>query len=140
MTLNHGEPEFPTKTLSESTAIGSQKEISKTNQIEVVLSKREVGPSTETSAVLEAQLAQEKAERKKERFFSLFAFILVADYYVGINAGWWPYTVVTILLVIFLIGMANWMEVPWVVRHLEALFAMLSRRLSGKTDEGNEPE
>jgi hypothetical protein len=37
-------------------------------------------------------------------------------------------------MLILLIGLANWLEVPWVVRFLEAFLAKLSGSMAGKKE------
>jgi hypothetical protein len=87
---------------------------------------------------LESQLSHEKAQRKTERFFWIFVVVFLVEAYLASNVGWWQFTLVTALAIVFLIGIANWMEVPWIVRHLEACLAIASNRF--KSDASKETE
>jgi hypothetical protein len=78
---------------------------------------------------LESQLSGERAERRVERFFFLFVISILFDaiLYKYLDSGW-AFTVLTVMILILLIGVANWLEVPWVVRHLEACLVWMSGR------------
>jgi hypothetical protein len=78
---------------------------------------------------LESQLSDERAQRRVERFFFLFVIAILFDAMLSkyLDSGW-AFTVLTVLILILLIGVANWMEVPWIVRHLEACLSWMSGR------------
>jgi hypothetical protein len=117
----------PTTISLPNTKSGSPTDIS--TEIEAVVAPRDEGPSSTTSAVLESQLSGERAERRVERFFFLFVIAIMFDaiLYKYLDNGW-AFTVLTVMILILLIGVANWLEVPWVVRHLEACLAWMSGR------------
>lgn len=50
---------------------------------------------------------------------------------------WTAFIFISILVLILLIGVARWMEVPWVVRHLERSINYLMR--NGKSIEEEPP-
>jgi len=137
MSQGSEESKSPTAIFLPNTTSASPTDISR--EIDVVVSKRDAGPSSTTSAVLESQLSEEKAERRVERFFFIFAVSILLDviFFKFLDSGW-AFTVITVLVLIMLVGVANWMEVPWVVRHLELCLSWLSGRF-GST-RGEEPK
>jgi hypothetical protein len=98
----------PIATSSPNSTGGSPTDISR--EIDVVVSKRDPGPSSTTSAVLESQLSQEKAERRVERFFFIFTISILLDviFYKFLESGW-AFTVITVLIIMGLQG------IEWVI-------------------------
>jgi Flp pilus assembly protein TadB len=107
--------------------------------LETITQQRDSGPSSTTAAVLESQLAEEKAERKKERFFLLSAisaliWVLIS---IALNNSWLS-TLLFVVLLVWLIGLANWLEVPWVVRHYEECLAWMTRKSNKNFEQETE--
>lgn len=101
----------------------------------VLESKDKVEPVESAAAALEYQIEHLRTERKQERFFWLLAVTALLN--VGVASIGVANEVVFLLFsLIFLIGAAKWLEVPWIVYHLEK---WLYQRLGGKSgDSGTE--
>lgn len=102
------------------------------------LKGRDEGPSSVTSAVLEGQLQEERAGRKTERFFFIFALTLLAD---AILIKFLADVVATLFIIllstVLILGLAHWLEVPQVIRPLERLFDRFMKEQKKPTEEEN---
>lgn len=100
-----------------------------------VLSKRDDGASSTAKAQVETELAEEKAERKRERFFYLTGIIVLVDciLFKFLDANL-PNLFIVLVSLAIMIGLANWLEVPWVVRPLEAILAKFSKTKDGEEE------
>ena len=81
----------------------------------------------DTAAALEAKLAKEQDERKEERFFWVFALVVIFDILVlpPLEVFAIP---IFLLEIVFLIALAKWLGVDWAVVLLERLFNFGRRR------------
>lgn len=97
-----------------------------------------LAPSSGTSqasdaiAVLEKRIEREQDQRKEERYFWIFAVVLLVAGYVTPNLSW-SLIPLTLLAVVFLIALAEWLGVQWVVVPLRTVLAHLMR------DKGQKP-
>jgi len=88
----------------------------------IAKSPNEVAPIENAVAALQEQIEQQKTERKQERFFWFFTVTALLNVLFSSLAPWHAATVFLIFSLIGLIGLAKWLEVPWVVTHLERWF------------------
>jgi hypothetical protein len=117
--------------------IGSVPDNILSQQIKIIIQKRDSGLSASTSAALEPRLQQEKSERRIERFFWILAVTILGDcILMKFMDSVFSSLFIILLSLVLLIGMAQWLQVPWIVRHLEALLA----RYSGKAAAADETE
>ena len=65
----------------------------------------------------------------------MFLTAMLADALLALILPGWAFTFLNILLLILLIGLANWLEVPWVVRHLEACLAWMTKKMGNNDTE-----
>lgn len=127
-----------TKTSSKSTEIASPEIDSRDNH--VVL--RPPTPTTEVddkAAALESVIESLKSELRKERFVFIFVIITLFDGLIlqtGSIALFWYFAVSSLIL---LIGLARWLEFPWVIVNLEGWLNRLGRafdkKFLGKNDD-----
>lgn len=94
-----------------------------------------VSATESAAAALEAYIEQQKTERKQERFFCLFTVCALINTLISALTTWHTWLVLMLFTLILLIGVATWLEVPWVVRHLERWLERLSR---SKADDETE--
>lgn len=87
-------------------------------------------PLADTAAALERQLQREQEQRKEERFVWVFATSLLFDVIAFGQVGALPSVGLLILQIIFLIAMAKWLGVDFVVVALERFLEKCLR--SGK--------
>jgi hypothetical protein len=73
-------------------------------------------------ASLEAELESERTGRKRERFGWIMAVVGVFLITVSIFVPWYSWTAIFPFSILFLIVMAEELEVPWIVSRLERLF------------------
>ena len=73
------------------------------------------------SSLLKQRLAHEIEGRRTERFYWVFALIIVLDVIVFPQLGWVLFWIF-LLQVIFLIGLARWLHIDPVVVLLQRLF------------------
>lgn len=99
----------------------------------MVVAPRDRGPSSITAAELEGQLSELKATVKIERFFWVFGIsVLLYILALKLDLGMTGAAVVGFLLIVFLIGLAGHLQVPWVVKHLEFGLSVMHKLVSGK--------
>ena len=79
----------------------------------------------ETISQLENSLQANNSERRTERFFWIFLSTSFLNVIIGSLAPGPVWSIFLILSIILLIGCARWMEIPWIVTHLERLFNRL---------------
>lgn len=129
----------PTVISPESTPPVSRTETSQSTS--VIFSKRDRGPASISSAALEAQLQNEKTERRIERFFWIFALSIFLEVflYKFLDSNF-AFGLITCLVLAGLTSLANWLEVPWIVRFLEILFHRLSGGIKGSKEKEPEPK
>lgn len=84
-----------------------------------------------TAAELERSLEKEKEQRKEERFLWAFAVNLLASALIYPLLPGAVMIGIFLLNIVFLIALARWCEVDWVV----VLFERLLRRFLAKSDE-----
>jgi hypothetical protein len=116
------ESQSPTVPFSMSIRPDSKQSISR--QIEALVEPRDNSPSAYSAAELESRLEEEKSQRKKERFFWIFAVVLLADciLFKFLDSAA-PSIFLSLLSVVMLIGCANWLEVAIVHAYLDRVFA-----------------
>ena len=73
-------------------------------------------------ASLEAELESERTGRKRERFGWIMAVVGLFLITVSIFVPWYSWTAIFPFSILFLIVMAEELEVPWIVSRLERLF------------------
>jgi hypothetical protein len=129
----------PTATSPESTPTVSGAEPSQSTS--VIFSKRDRGPASISSAALEAQLQNEKTERRIERFFWVFSLSIFLEVflYKYLDSNF-AFGLITCLVLAGLTSLANWLEVPWIVRFLEILFHRLSGGVKRPTEKEPDPK
>lgn len=99
-------------------------------------------PTTEVddkAAALESVIESLKSELRKERFVFIFVIITLFDGLIlqtGSIALFWYFAVSSLIL---LIGLARWLEFPWVIVNLEGWLNRLGRafdkKFLGKNDD-----
>ena len=104
--------------------------------VPIVLQSRDsVQPIEKAAAALEEQLGQLRAERKVERFFWILTVSGILNAFLDSFIPWGAAATLLLFSLILLIGAARWLEVPWVVRHLERWFDRASMtRASNETE------
>jgi len=69
-------------------------------------------------------LENAKTARRIERFFWILVITALFDCLLfKLLDAWFPQTFIILLSIIFLIGLANWLEVPFVTIHPERVLA-----------------
>lgn len=81
---------------------------------------------------LSGQLANEKDERKEERFYWIFLTAILLDLIVLPTVPWYTGLFVSTMEIVFLIGLAHRLGVDVIVKHLENA---MDRLKFGKGDE-----
>ena len=109
--------QFPIATSSRNTGIVPQHDTAS-----ALAPKDRVQAVDVAAAGLELQIEQLRAERKIERFFWLFALVAITTTFIVSFVPWGAGATLVLFALIFLIGAARWLEVPWVARHLERWF------------------
>lgn len=103
------------------------------------LKGRDEGPSSVTAAVLESQLQEERANRKTERFFFIFAVTLLADaILIKFLEDWLATLFIIVFSIILILGLAHWLEVPQVIRPLERLLDKVMKEKKTPDKDGTE--
>ena len=96
--------------------------------------------TSSAASLLESQIANEEAERRKERFFWIFAITTMINAGVVLVNDSLAVILIFLMSIVFLMGMANWLEVPLVVRNLERLLNAAEKKILGKKDNMEESE
>lgn len=91
------------------------------DKFDIVLTKSpdELTSVEKAAAALQEQLELQRTERKQERFFWFFAVTALANVIVGSLAPWYAASIFVLFSLTGLVALASWLEVPWIVRHLE---------------------
>jgi hypothetical protein len=100
---------------------------------------RGVSKIDDKAAVLENQLLECKANFNKERFVYIFTIVTLVDVCIGWSAPSSVFATLIVASIIILIGLANWLEFPWVVENLGRWLTMIERRFSGQKQDETEP-
>lgn len=87
--------------------------------LEPVTNTRDEGPSSTAAAVLESQLSEERAQRRCERFFWALAVLALLTVLITTLAPWQASIVGLLFSLLIAIGLGKWLEVPFIVAHLE---------------------
>ena len=87
------------------------------------------------AAALQEQIEQQRTERKQERFFWFFAVSSLLNVIFFSLAPWLAASCFLLFSLVGLIGLAKWLEVPWVVTHLTKMLN-LAHKANG--DKGTE--
>jgi len=97
------------------------------------------------AASLEDDVQSLKAEFKRERFVYIFSVIVLFLLFVGSVGNESVFVLAIIAALILLIGLANWLQFPWVVVNLQRwhdlCFLWMQKKVRGETaeDEDTEP-
>jgi hypothetical protein len=85
---------------------------------------------------LESLLEEEKAQRRIERFFWIFGLTILFDciLFKFLDASF-PESFIIALSIILLIGLAKWLEVPFVAIYLDRAFTRFMGRQRGKSED-----
>ncbi|GAB0117474.1 hypothetical protein Acid7E03_15460 [Acidisoma sp. 7E03] len=98
------------------------------SRIDQLLALKESTPSALSAAALESRLEEEKAQRKIERFFWLLGVTVLIDCILFKFEGTvLPNAFIILISLVFLIGCARWLEVPWVYVFLVQCFNRFSQ-------------
>lgn len=92
------------------------------------------------AAAVENELLERTAQFRKERFVYIFVIITLLD---SLFISFAPQNVSIFLCLaslILLIGLANWLEFPWIITHLERWHAALLSKFEGKKSESDKIE
>jgi hypothetical protein len=109
---------FPTKTSSQSTTLEPRAKTDFDKLEETIPTRID-----EQTAALEQQLQHQIDARREERFFWIFALILVSNViFFKFLDSWLPTLAIVLLELPLLIGLARWLGVDWVVVWLEGIF------------------
>ena len=109
---------FPTKISEPNINSGSP-----FNPPSVILnSPDQVDALEKAKAVLEDELQTIRAERRTERFFWSFCLIAVLNVYVASHSPVLATVTCILFSLILSLGLAKWLEVPWLSRYLERWF------------------
>lgn len=90
--------------------------------LEQITRARDEGPSSTTAAVLESQIQEERAQRRCERFFWALAVLGLVSVMMSALAPWHASLLCLLFSLLIAIGLAKWLEVPFIVAHLERWF------------------
>ena len=129
MSLVSEEIKFPIQTSSPNTTTVSQPSDL------IVQQDPEKQQLANAIASLEAELESERTGRKRERFGWIMAVVGLFLITVSIFVPWYSWTAIFPFSILFLIVMAEELEVPWIVSRLERLFDRF-----GKTKPTQETE
>ena len=80
------------------------------------------------------------AHFNKERFVYLFVIAVLVVAFIGSVAPRSVFGFLIISSLISLIGLANWLEFPWIIEHLSRWEHLFFRRIEGKNDNDFEPQ
>lgn len=92
------------------------------------------GRRDDKAAALENELLERTARFNKERFVYIFVIVGLIDAFLG---SFVPRSVFAFLMVwslILLIGLANWLDFPWIIEHLTRWEHLFFRRFERKKD------
>ena len=103
------------KTSLPSTTDGPTKKI----LANIARSPDNLAPIDNAAAALQEQIEHQRTERKQERFFWFFAVTALLNVLFFTLAPWAAAICFLLFSLVGLIGLAKWLEVPWVVTHLE---------------------
>lgn len=93
--------------------------MARSGTLEPIIRARDEGPSSTTAAALESQLQGERAERRCERFFWALAVLALVTVLITALAPWQSSVLCLLFSLVIAIGLGKWLEVPFVVAHLE---------------------
>lgn len=91
-------------------------------------------PIDDKAAALEDELLERTTRFNNERFVYLFVIVVLVDAFMGSFAPGTVFGFLIISSLILLIGLAKWLEFPWIIEHLsrwEHLFFRLFERKEG---------
>jgi Mg2+/citrate symporter len=115
------ETKFPIATSSQNTTIASQP-----GDL-IVQQDPEKQQLANAVASLEAELESVQTARKRERFYWIIAIMVLFLVTFSNLVPWYVWTAIFPLSILFLVGMAVELEVPWIVSRLERLFDRFHR-------------
>lgn len=102
--------------------------------VDLAQSPDELNPVEKAAAELGQQLETIKTERKQERYFWIFCVVALLNVIVISFAPVLASGTFLIFSLIALIGLASWLEVPWIVRHLERWLDRTHNAKPGETE------
>jgi hypothetical protein len=79
------------------------------------------------AAALEASIESMRAEFRKERFVYCFVMAVIFNLFVSAVGSTTTIGISIVASLILLIGLAKWLEFPWIVTHLELWLDRLGR-------------
>ena len=92
------------------------------------------------AAALENELSARSSRFNKERFAYYFAIITLVDALVGSFVPTSVFLFLIVASIILLIGLANWLEFPWVITHLVRWLNLLERKVTDKAGGAEKTE
>jgi hypothetical protein len=117
-----------TKTVSEGPEVGSR------SDIEILNPPNPPSRIDDKAAVLEESVQHLRAEFRRERFVYIFVITVLVDSLMlaqaPVSAAWF----VVVASLVLLIGLAKWLEFPWVVTALEGWHARFVSFWHSKTN------
>jgi hypothetical protein len=84
---------------------------------------------------LEAALQREIRMRREERFFWIFAVVILVDFLALRSLSWIVGILIILMELILLVGLAKWLEIEWIA----APFDRLIEKYSSPTSKGAAP-
>jgi hypothetical protein len=139
--MNQESKEFASQTATSSKSTKRENKNSSLSKLKPkdLSATSSAGKLANSAASLESKLEEEKSQRKIERFFWILALSIVS---LCLLIKFLDNTLGTLFLmllcIILLIGCAQWLEVPWIVKHLETVFKIISRRLDRQGSKTHE--
>ena len=96
------------------------------SDINVLRPKRGEEAEDKAAAGLQTQVETLRTERKHERYFWILGTIALLNVIIDCMSGWYGRLTFLLFSLLFLIAAAKWLEVPFIVHHLEKWFARAS--------------
>jgi hypothetical protein len=90
------------------------------------------------AAALEASIESMRAEFRKERFVYCFVIAAIFNLFVSAVASMTAIGISIVASLILLIGLAKWLEFPWIVTHLELWLDRMGRTWDKRATTGEE--
>jgi hypothetical protein len=122
----------PTEISLPSTTTGPANSVG--HVIDILRPTAPVGPVADTAAALEAQMEAFKKDRKQERFFWVLAVIALTNAIMLSYLPWYGALIFLLFSLLLLIAASNYLEAPWVLKHLELWFERASASQKGPTE------
>jgi len=83
-------------------------------------------PVDESAAALEAAVQREIRKRREERFFWIFAVVILVDFIALRSLSWIVGILIILMELILLVGLAKWLGIEWIAAPFDRLIEKYS--------------